>query len=45
MHRHTLSGGKEPAVIFHRGTASEALQAALQSIDHGYEEMVIGWLR
>ena len=44
MHRHTLSRGKEPAVTFHQGTASEAFQAALESIDRGYEEMVIGWL-
>ena len=45
LHRHTLTGGKEPAVTFHHGTASEALQAALASIDAGYEEMIVGWLR
>ena len=45
MHRHTLSGGKEAAVTFHHGTASEAFQIAIAEIDAGYEEMIIGWLR
>jgi hypothetical protein len=45
MHRHTLSGGKQPAQRFQHGTASEAFNAALAAIRGGYEEMIAGWLR
>jgi len=45
IHRHKLSGGKEPARTFHHGTASEAFQVALAQVEAGYEEMIIGWLR
>ena len=44
MHRHTLSGGKQPAETFHHGTPSEAFNAARQEILRGYEEMIAGWL-
>jgi hypothetical protein len=45
MHRHTISGGKQPAETFHYGTASEAFNEALAAVDAGYEEMIAGWLR
>jgi hypothetical protein len=45
MHRHTLSGGKQPAEVFHHGSASEAMNAAWDEIKTGYEEMIAGWLR
>jgi hypothetical protein len=44
MHRHTLSGGKQPAEPFHHGTAEEAFNDAVARIKAGYEEMVAGWL-
>ena len=45
MHRHTISGGKQPAETFHYGTPSEAFNEALKAIDGGYEEMIAAWLR
>src|SRR5687768_6298751 len=44
MHRHTLSGGKQPAETFHHGTSSEAFNAALLTVSNGFEEMIAGWL-
>src|SRR5215207_2470774 len=45
MHRHTLSGGKQRAEVFHSGTASEAYNQARDAVADGYEEMIAGWLR
>jgi hypothetical protein len=45
MHRHTLSGGKQPAEVFHHGTPSEAYNAALELVGEGFEEMIAGWHR
>jgi len=44
MHRHTLSGGKQPAETFHHGTASEAHTMAWRAVEAGYREMIAGWL-
>jgi hypothetical protein len=45
MHRHTLSEGKQPAEVFHFGTASEAYNVAWRAVAVGYEEMIDGWQR
>ena len=45
MHRHTLSGGKQAAEIFHYGTASEAYNDARLAVASGWEEMIAGWQR
>lgn len=45
MHRHTLTGGKEPAEVVHRGTLGEGLRAAIEACVHGYGEMIEGWRR
>jgi hypothetical protein len=44
MHRHTLSGGKQPAETFHHGTPGEAFNVALATLSKGYEEIIGGWL-
>src|SRR5215212_11771301 len=43
MHRHTLSGGKQRAELFHHGTASEAYLDARRAVEDGYGEMISGW--
>lgn len=45
MHRFTLSGGKQPGEIFHRGTLGEAMRAAIAECASGYDEMIKGWRR
>jgi hypothetical protein len=44
MHRHTLEGGKLPAETFHYGSPREAYAEARRDIEHGYREMIAGWL-
>ena len=43
-HRHTLSGGKQRAEVFHHGSASEAYNAAWHAVEAGHEEMIAAWL-
>jgi hypothetical protein len=45
MHRYTRDGIKMPAETFHFGTASDAMNAAIQVIDESWEQMVEPWLR
>lgn len=43
MHRHTCSGGKQSAEIFHAGTLGEGMRAATDQIKQGYRTMIEGW--
>ncbi len=45
MHRYNREGVKQPAEIFHRGSASEALQSAIEAVRSGYREMIESWRR
>jgi hypothetical protein len=45
MHRHTLSGGKQPAEVFQSGDFGEAMRAAREAVLTGYETMIEGWRR
>ncbi|HTC60332.1 MAG TPA: hypothetical protein VK691_09490 [Solirubrobacteraceae bacterium] len=45
MHRYNREGVKQPAEIFHRGSASEALQSAIEAVRGGYREMIESWRR
>jgi hypothetical protein len=45
MHRYNREGEKQPAETFHRGSASEALQSAIETIRSGYGEMIESWRR
>jgi hypothetical protein len=45
MHRHTLERGKLPAKTFHFGTPREAYGEARRAVEHGYREMIAGWLK
>jgi len=45
MHRHTLSGGKQPAERFHEGDQGEAMRAAREQVLVRYEKMIEGWRR
>jgi len=45
MHRHTLTGGKQPGTQFHGGTLGQGMRAAIDEIRHGYREMIEGWRR
>jgi hypothetical protein len=45
MHRYTRTGEKLPAEQFHRGSPSEAMNAALKSIRTGWRGMVESWRR
>ncbi len=42
-YRYTRKLGKQPGVVFHRGTLGEGMRAAKQSIRDRYEEMIEGW--
>ena len=42
-HRYTRQDGKQPAEIFHHGTLTEGLQAAIKTIQNGYHQMVESW--
>jgi hypothetical protein len=45
MHRYNRQGVKRAAETFHRGSASEALQSAIDAIRSGYGEMIESWRR
>jgi hypothetical protein len=45
LHRHTLTGGKQPGEAFHPGTLAEGMRAAIGEIRRGYEEMIESWRR
>ncbi len=45
MHRYNRAGEKQPAETFHRGSASEALQSAIETVRSGYSEMIESWRR
>jgi hypothetical protein len=45
MHRYNRAGEKQVAEMFHRGSASEALQSAIETVRSGYSEMVESWRR
>jgi hypothetical protein len=45
MHRYTKELGKQPAVVFHRGTLGEGMRSAIEAVHAGYEEMIDGWLQ
>jgi hypothetical protein len=39
------AGGKAPAEAFDRGTLGAGMRAAIEEVEHGYEEMIDGWRR
>lgn len=43
MHRHIRDDGKQPAEVFHHGTLTEGLQAAIAAIQDGYPAMIEAW--
>jgi hypothetical protein len=45
MHRYNRSGEKQMAETFHRGSAGEALQSAIETVRSGYSEMIESWRR
>jgi len=45
MHRYNRAGEKQTAETFHRGSASEALQSAIEAVRSGYSEMIESWRR
>jgi hypothetical protein len=45
MHRYNRAGEKQAAETFHRGSPSEALQSAIETVRSGYGEMVESWRR
>lgn len=45
MHRYNRAGEKQPAEAFHDGSASEALQSALDAVRDSYREMIESWRR
>lgn len=45
MHRYNREGEKQPAETFHGGSASEALQSAIETVRCGYSEMIKSWRR
>jgi hypothetical protein len=45
MHRYNREGVKRVADTFHRGSASEALQSAIEAVRSGYCEMIESWRR
>lgn len=45
MHRYTRGSGKQPAVIFHRGSFAEGYRAAYADARSNYQEIVDGWDR
>lgn len=45
MHRYNREGVKRAAETSHRGSASEALQSAIEAIRSGYSEMIQSWRR
>jgi hypothetical protein len=45
LHRYTREGDKQPAEIFHRGTLSQGMRAAIEEIERGYQTMIESWHR
>lgn len=45
MHRYNSEGVKQAAEIFHQGSASEALQSAIEAVRGGFSEMIESWRR
>jgi hypothetical protein len=45
MRRYNRDGEKQPAEMFHAGSASEALQSAIETVRDGYSEMIDSWRR
>jgi hypothetical protein len=45
MHRYDRAGEKQTAEMFHRGSASEALQSAIETVRSGYSGMIESWRR
>lgn len=45
IHRHTKTGGKQPAETFHLGTLGEGMRAAIHACVTGYEDMIQAWHR
>ena len=45
VHRHTKTGGKQPAEIAHAGTLGEGMRAAIAQVRGSYLEMIEGWRR
>jgi hypothetical protein len=45
VHRYTRDGIKQAAEVFDRGTLGEGMKVAIETIKHGYKEMIDGWLR
>jgi hypothetical protein len=45
MHRYNREGEKQPAETFHEGSASEALQSAIETVRSGYNETIESWRR
>jgi len=45
LHRYTKELGKQPGVVFHRGTLGEGMRTAIEAIKHGHEEMIEAWRR
>jgi hypothetical protein len=43
MHRHILTGGKQPAETFYAGEFGEAMRAARSEVLAGYERMIEAW--
>jgi hypothetical protein len=44
-HRHTKTGGKQPAEIVHGGTLGEGMRTAIAQVRENYLEMIEGWHR
>lgn len=45
MHRHTLTGGKQPAEVFQAGSYGESMRAGREEILTSYERMIEAWRR
>lgn len=45
MHRYTRAEGKQVASVFHGGTLSEGMNAAIDEIERRYVAMIEGWER
>ncbi len=43
MHRYTRADGKQTGTLFHSGTLSEGVQAAINNAKRGYLQMIEGW--
>jgi hypothetical protein len=43
LHRYTRTGGKQAAVVFHRGTLAAGMRAAIEEIKRGYGSMIEAW--